>query len=332
MTDDSILRGFWQDRPVLVTGATGMTGAWLVKELLVYGAQVVALVHNTDPQSEFYSSGDFRQASIVNGPLEDFTTLEQAISRYDIETVFHLGAQTQVPVAQRSPLATFEANIRGTYNLLEACRQHRNLVRRIVIASSDKAYGEAETLPYTEQTPLKGRFPYDVSKSCADLLSSAYFHSYGLPLAVSRCANIYGGGDLNWRRIVPGTIRSLLRGQCPVIRSDGSFTRDYIYVMDVTRAFLELAMALDDERNHGEAFNFSPEAPLTVLQIVERITALMERQHIQPEIENTAQGEIRHQYLAAGKARDRLGWSCQYDLDLGLGETIAWYRRYAGVA
>lgn len=324
-----MIADFWKEgRRVFVTGATGIVGSWLVKELLAHGAYVVALVLDADPQSELYRSGDIQRVSVVNGALEDFWTLERAINLYEIDTVFHLGAQTIVGVAHRFPLPTFEANIRGTYNLLETCRLHSNMVRRVVIASSDKAYGEQPLLPYTENMPLNGRHPYEVSKSCADLIAQSYHHTYGLPVVITRCGNVYGGGDLNWSRIVPGTIRSLLRGERPIIRSDGTYVRDYIYVKDVGRAYMQLAKCLDDSRVQGEAFNFSTEKPMTVLELVNVIQKLMNCEHIKPDIRNCAEGEIRSQHLSAEKARTILKWEPEFDLESGLRETIAWYRGF----
>ena len=318
--------GFWKGRRVFVTGATGMVGSWLVKDLLGQGAHVLALVRDADPQSELYRSEDIRRISVTNGALEDFWTLERAINEHEVETVFHLAAQTIVGTAHRSPLLTFEANIRGTYNLLEACRLHIETVRHVVIASSDKAYGEQPSLPYTEDMPLSGRSPYDVSKSCADLLAQAYHHTYGLPVAIARCGNVYGGGDLNWSRIVPGTVRSLLRGERPVLRSDGTYVRDYICVKDVTRAYMRVAECLHDQRVQGQAFNFSTESPLTVLELVRTIQRLMDCEQIEPRVLDCAVGEIRAQHLSAAKARAILGWEPQSSLEQGLCETIEWYR------
>lgn len=317
----------WSGRRVFVTGATGMVGSWLVRDLLAYGATVAVLVRDADPQSELIRSGDITRTSVVNGALEDFATLERAISLHECDTVFHLGAQTIVGVAQRSPLATFEANVRGTYNLLEACRIHRELVRCVVIASSDKAYGESTELPYTEDLRLDGRHPYEVSKSCTDLLARSYAHTYGMPVTIARCGNVFGGGDLNWSRIVPGTVRSLLKGQRPVLRSDGTFLRDYLYVKDVARAYLTLAEHIHEPDVAGHAFNFSDESPRTVLEIVGSIGRLMGCV-TEPEVRNNARGEIRHQYLSAARARTTLGWSATYSLDRGLTETIDWYRAF----
>ena len=324
------VRNLWSNRRVLVTGATGMIGSWLVKRLLADGAYVVALVRDSDPQTELYRSGDFRRVTVVSGRLEDFWAVERAINENAVDTVFHLGAQTIVGTAHRFPLQTFEANIRGTYNLLEVCRLHQQLVKRIVVASSDKAYGEQQRLPYTEDMPLNGQHPYEVSKSCADLIASAYHRTYGLPLAILRCGNVYGGGDLNWSRIVPGTIRSLLRGERPIVRSDGSYVRDYLYVKDVVSAYLLVGERLEHQQVQGEAFNFSPEKPTTVLEMVSVIQKIMESQHLNSDIRNSAEGEIRCQYLSAAKARALLQWAPQFDVEAGLRETISWYRTFFG--
>lgn len=322
----------WHDRRVFVTGATGLVGSWLTRALVERGAYVVALIRDWDPQSELIRSGTVTRVNVVSGALEEYATLDRAINEHEIDTVFHLGAQTIVGTALRSPLLTFEANVRGTYNLLEACRAHGQIVRQVVVASSDKAYGDADTLPYTEDMPLHGRHPYDVSKSCADLIALTYAHSYGLAVAVARCGNIYGGGDLNWSRIVPGTIRSLLHGQRPILRSDGTFTRDYVYVLDVDEAYLLLARRAGEAGVRGEGFNFSPERPVSVLEITRKLRELLGRTDLEPEILDRARAEIRDQYLDAGKAHARLGWSPRYTLDQGLAETIDWYRRFLGVA
>ncbi len=319
---------FWAGRRVFVTGATGLVGSWLVKQLLACEALVVALIRDDDPQSELFRSGDIRRIAVVSGELENFLALERAVSEHEVDTVFHVGAQPIVGVAHRFPLQTFESNIRGTYNLLEVCRIHRDLVSRVVIASSDKAYGEAPELPYTETMPLQGRHAYEVSKSCADLIGQSYHHTYGLHVGIARCGNIYGGGDLNWSRIVPGTIRSLLRGERPIIRSDGQYVRDYIYVKDVALAYLRVAEGLSDSTLDGEAFNFSPESRLSVLELVRKITELMDCGHLPPDIRNTARGEIRSQYLSSEKAFRLLKWKPSHTLESGLRETIAWYREF----
>jgi CDP-glucose 4,6-dehydratase len=321
---------FWSNRRALVTGATGLVGAWLVKALIAREAHVVAFIRDWDPQSELIRTGAVQQISVVNGALEDYAAVERAINEHEIETVFHLGAQTIVGTALRNPFPTFEANIRGTYNLLDACRVHPELVKRIVVASSDKAYGDTELLPYTEEMPPIGRHPYDVSKSCADLLARAYHETYRLPVAVTRCGNIYGGGDLNWSRIVPGTIRSLYQGDRPIIRSDGKFVRDYLYVQDAVQAYLRTAEELDQPVVRGEALNFAPDQPRTVIEVVETLCRLMKRDDLQPVILNQAKGEIRDQYLSSEKARRLLGWTCSYTFEQGLSETIDWYVRFFG--
>jgi CDP-glucose 4,6-dehydratase len=315
-------------RRALVTGATGMVGSWLVKDLLAAGVEVVAFVVDADPRSELMRSRDVERCSVVNGALEDLPALERAIGVHEVDTVFHLGAQTIVGTAHRNPLGTWEANIRGTYNLLEACRRQHELVRRVVIASSDKAYGEAMTLPYTEESPLAARHPYEVSKACGDLIAQSYHHTYGVPVAVARCGNIFGGGDLNWSRIVPGTIRSLLRGERPVVRSDGSFVRDYLYVRDAAGAYSALAERLGCDRVAGQAFNFSNETPLTVLELVAEISRAVGADGCDPLILDGAKGEIHDQALSAAKARDLLGWVPKHDLVEGLTETVAWYREH----
>jgi len=320
----------WGSRTALVTGSTGLVGSWLIKRLLGEGAKVVALVRDWDPQTELIRSGDISRCTVVSGRLEEYADLERAISEHEVDTVFHLGAQAIVGTAHRSPLMTFESNIRGSYNLLEACRVHASLVKRLVVASSDKAYGTAEVLPYTEDMAANGRHPYDVSKSCTDLLAQTYAATYGLPVAVARCGNIFGGGDLNWSRIVPGTIRCVLENRAPVLRSDGTFTRDYLYVEDVVDAYLALADSADREGVRGEAFNFSPERQVSVLELTRLVLELMGRPDLEPVIQNTAQGEIRDQYLDASKAQRVLGWSCHFGLKEGLERSIAWYQAYLG--
>jgi CDP-glucose 4,6-dehydratase len=318
----------WEDKKVLITGATGMVGSWLAKNLIKRKAVVVALVRDIDYRTEFYRSGDYLESHIVNGSLEDFSTTERAINEYEIDTVFHFGAQTIVGAGYREPLQTFESNIRGTYNILESCRRHKDLVKRIVIASSDKAYGISDKLPYTEDMPLKGSHPYDVSKTCTDLLAQTYFHTYELPVAIARCGNIYGGGDLNWSRIVPGTIRSLLNNQRPVIRSDGKYIREYIYINDVIEAYLQLAESANKKGVSGEAFNFSTESRMTVIEIMNAIREIMGKNELEPEILNQSLKEIPEQSLSAKKAHDVLGWYSNYDMNKGMSETIDWYKKF----
>ena len=318
---------FWHDRPTLVTGATGLLGSWLVRCLVELGADVVCLVRDWIPQSELVRSGVLTRTKVVRGDVRDQPTLERVLGEFEINTIFHLAAQTIVGTANRNPISTFETNVGGTWSLLEACRRSP-LVKQILLASSDKAYGEHDVLPYGETAALQGRHPYDVSKSCADLIAQCYAKTYGLPVAVTRCGNFYGGGDLNWNRIVPGTIRSLLKGERPVIRSDGSFVRDYFYVEDGVGAYLHLAEHLAARPElRGEAFNFSNEIQVTVLELVERIRKLM-GSDLQPDVRNEASNEIRHQYLTAAKAREMLQWSASFDLDTGLSRTILWYREF----
>ncbi len=322
-------KDFWQDRPTLVTGASGLLGGWLVRRLLSAGADVVCLVRDWVPQSELVRAGLLDSVKVVRGDVREQATLERALGEYEINTVIHLAAQTIVGIANRNPTSTFETNIAGTWSLLEACRRSP-AVKQIVVASSDKAYGEHEQLPYSEAAPLVGNHPYDVSKSCADLIAQAYAATYDLPVGITRCGNFYGGGDLNWNRIVPGTVRSVLRGQRPVIRSDGKFVRDYFYAEDGAAANMLLAEKLaEDTGLHGQAFNFSNEIQVTVLELVERILRSM-GVDVKPEVRNEAVNEIRHQYLSAEKARQVLGWSPLFTLDEGLGSTIDWNKEFFG--
>jgi len=322
------VNGSWSGRRVLVTGATGIIGSWVVKELVARSAEVVALVLDSNPQTELYRSGTIHNVHVVNGCLEDFRTLERVVVTYSVDTVLHLGAQAIVEAAVMSPLATLEANVRGTWNVLEVCRLHRSLVERVVVASSDKAYGEQKDLPYTEDMALHPKHPYEVSKSCADLIAQSYHQTYDLPIGVARCGNVYGGGDLNWSRIVPGTIKALHHNQPPVLRSDGSYVRDYIYVKDVVQAYIALAEKVNLEGIRGESFNFSPESRITVREIVDSIRKLMGCTDIQPVVLNKANGEIRNQYLSAAKARRLLNWKAVYSLEDGLRETIQWYQEF----
>lgn len=320
-------RSFWLDRPTFVTGGTGLVGSWLIKRLLEAGADVVCLVRDWVPQSEMVRAGYIEKVNVVRGDIRDRDVLERALGEFEIDTVIHLAAQTIVTIANRNPISTFETNIGGTWNLLEACRRSPK-VKQIVVASSDKAYGDQETLPYDETTPLQGQHPYDVSKSAADLIAHTYAKSFGLPVAITRCGNFYGGGDLNWNRIIPGTIRSVLRGQRPIIRSDGEYIRDYFYVEDGAAAYMLLAEQLSARRElKGEAFNFSNEIQVSVREIVDRVLKLM-KSNLKPEIMNETSNEIRHQYLIAQKARRMLNWKPLFNLDEALALTIHWYRDF----
>lgn len=316
---------FWRDRRVFVTGGTGLVGAWLVRALIELEADVVGLVRDWVPRSELVGGGWLERMTVVRGDVGDGALLERVLAEYEITSVIHLAAQTIVPIAHRNAVSTFETNIAGTWRLLEACRRNPT-VQAVVLASSDKAYGEVETLPYVESMPLDAEHPYDVSKACADLIGRSYSRTWRVPVAITRCGNFFGGGDLNWNRVVPGTIRAILRGQRPVIRSDGTPVRDYIYVEDAVSAYLTLAERLaGDPSLAGEAFNFSTETPLSVQEMVHRIQAIM-ASDLEPLILNEAPGEIRHQYLDASKARRVLGWRPLVGLEEGLRRTEAWYR------
>ncbi len=320
----------WNGARVFITGATGLLGSHLTRELVAEGAEVVALVRDGVPRSLFYS-GDpawrlAQRVTTVRGAVEDAQLLERTINEYEIDTVFHLAAQTIVGAANRSPVATFRANIEGTWNLLEACRAHARRIQRVIIASSDKAYGNLQGEAYDESFPLRGEHPYDVSKSCADLISRSYHVTYQLPVAITRCGNFFGPGDLNFSRIIPGTIRDILQNRRPQIRSDGSFIRDYIYAEDGAHAYLTLAQAMAQGKHAGEAFNFSYGLRLSVREVVDRITALMNRPDLEPEILNQASHEIPVQCLDSSKARTELNWKPRSGFDEGLAHTIAWYR------
>ncbi len=325
MTTVALSRDFWGDRPVFVTGATGLLGSNVCAALVGAGAEVIALVRDGVPKTRFSELGLEREVTVVRGALEEERTLERAVNEYAIDTVFHLGAQTIVGTANRDPRSTFEANVRGTWNVMEAARAART-VTRVVFASSDKAYGSHEVLPYDEDAPLRGEHPYDVSKSAADLIVQSYAKTYGVPVAITRCGNLFGEGDLNYNRIVPGTIRSVLRGQRPVVRSDGSPVRDYFYVQDAVHAYAQLAQAMEGRKFIGEAFNFSLEQQVTVLELVALITRLMGREELVADVQNNASNEIARQYLSAKKAKTLLGWTPAHTLSEGLARTIDWYR------
>jgi CDP-glucose 4,6-dehydratase len=321
---------FWRDRPVFVTGCTGILGSWLTIALVDRGAQVVGLVFDEDPRSQLARSGYDRRVRRVYGSVADYVLMERLLNEHRVDVVFHLAAQSQVRAANLSPLSTFETNVQGTWALLEAARRSPT-VTRVVTASTDKAYGPQETLPYAETAPLQALYPYDVSKACADLIAQSYAVTYDLPVCVTRCGNIYGGGDFHWDRIVPATIRSVLRGERPVVRSDGTMTRDYLYVKDIVAAYMLLAERMDDAALHGEPFNFGMNDPKTVLEIVAAICRLAERPDLEPLILDEAPNEIAHQYLDSSKARRSLGWRPAWSLDGGLRETLEWYRDFLGV-
>jgi len=318
---------FWQNRPVLVTGCTGFLGSWLTIALVDTGASVVGLVRDEVPFSHLRKSGYQDRITVVHGDVTDYQLVERVLNEYEVNTIFHLGAQTIVSIANRAPLSTFEANIKGTWTVLESARRSPR-VKRVVVASSDKAYGSHKELPYTEKAPLRGSHPYDASKACADLLGTTYAATYGLPVTVTRCANLYGGGDLNWSRIVPGTVRSLISGEQPVIRSDGTPLRDYLFVKDAVIAYLTLAEQTDQPEVKGSAFNFGIDDPQSVLDVVEAIIAVSDQPSLEPVILGDAPNEIQAQYLDSSRAKRVLGWQPAYTLEEGLRETFTWYREF----
>lgn len=317
-------RPFWDGRAVAVTGATGFLGSQLTGMLVDLGARVVVLTRDAVPAS-MVSSRWSSKVSVVAGAVEDQAVLERMLGEYDVATVFHLAAQTQVGVANRNPVPTYDSNVRGTWALLEAVRRSPN-VTQVVTASSDKAYGAQPVLPYTEDMPLLAVNPYDVSKACSDLIAQSFARTYETPVVITRCGNFFGPGDANWERLVPGTIRLLLRGERPIIRSDGTMTRDYLYVVDGALAYMQLAEALAaDPALAGEAFNFSTERPLSVLDLV-RMLQDAAGTDLEPDIRATARHEIDHQFLSAAKARKILQWAPRYSMEDALAETVAWYR------
>jgi CDP-glucose 4,6-dehydratase len=322
---------FWKNRSVLITGCTGFLGYALTSELLRRGAAIVGLVRDRVSRSPFFADGLADRINIVQGAVEDYETVERAINEYAADTVLHVAAQSIVGVANRNPTSTFEANIKGTWVVLEACRRSPS-VSRVIAASSDKAYGEHATLPYDESFPLQGSHPYDVSKSCADLIARAYHETYGVPVCITRCGNLFGPGDLNFNRIIPGTFRSILNDERPVIRSDGSPMRDYLFIEDAVAGYLLLAERMDDTTVAGKAFNFGTGEPVSVLDLTRRMLKVAGREDLRPDVQNTAKGEILNQYLSAELARNTLGWQPGAGLDARLAETLAWYRANHGKA
>jgi len=318
----------WKNRNVLVTGSTGLLGSWLTEDLIARGANVTCLIRDAVPKSRLVRTGAIDQVNVVRGGLEEYDVVLRAVNEYEIDTVFHLAAQTIVGTATRSVLSTFEANIKGTWNLLEACRVCEKLVKRVVMASSDKAYGDHEKLPYAEDEPLNGRYPYDASKACAEVLAFSYAETFGVPVATTRCGNLYGGGDLNYSRIVPGTIRSALLGEKPIVRSDGKLIRDYFYVEDAVNAYMHLAEHLEELNLGGEAFNFGTSTPKNVLEMVELILAAAGRPDLEPIVLDQANNEIKEQYLDCAKASRVLGWKARFTMEEALEKTVAWYREH----
>lgn len=317
----------WQDRSVLVTGGSGFLGGWLIKYLIAQQADVVCIMRDWIPDSELIRNKLTDKVKVVRGDITDQSLDERVLGEYEVNTVFHLAAQAIVGVANRNPVSTFESDIKGTWSILEACRRSPK-VKCIVVASSDKSYVEDAPLPFKETTPLAGAYPYDVSKSCVDLISQSYTKTYNMPIGITRCGNFYGGGDLNWNRIVPGTIRSIIRGNPPIIRSNGKSIRDYFYVEDGVLAYIKLAeKLLLDKDVYSQAFNFANEKPVTVIEIVNKILELMQSKLV-PNILNESNNEIIAQYLDATKAHNVLKWQPEFDLETGLTKTIKWYREY----
>jgi CDP-glucose 4,6-dehydratase len=315
-------------RSAFVTGAHGLLGAWLVKALLERGVRVAVLRRDEPAQSALALEGTEARVDVVPGDVTDPAVVQRALAEYDVDTVFHLAAQTLVGTAKRSPATTFDTNVRGTWTVLEACRAVG--VERAVVASSDKAYGPSDQLPYREDAPLRARYPYDASKAAADLIARSYFHTYGLPVAVTRFANLYGGGDLNFSRLVPESVAATIQGRAPVIRSDGTMQRDFLYVEDATAAYLAIAGALPDGGAAGEAFNAGGGAPIAVLDVVRAVCAAAEVE-LEPVVLGEAQAEIAHQYVDFTKLRELTGWEPRVPLDEGLRRTVAWYRAHPDV-
>ena len=317
---------FWKNKRVLVTGYEGFLGSNLTKTLLDSGARVVGLDIKVKRKETILAKQDFAKITVIKGSVADYKLIRNILKRYQTSIIFHLAAEAIVGRAQKDPLTTFETNIRGTWNILEASRQSKN-IEAIVVASSDKAYGSHDRLPYTENTPLRGNHPYDVSKSCADLIVYAYFNTYRLSVAVTRCGNIYGPGDFNFSRVAPDAIRCALKGKQFIIRSDGKFTRDYICVEDVVNGYILLVEKMKKLKLYGEAFNFSNENPITVIEIVKKIYDLTGKKP-NYKISNEVRHEIKHQYLSSRKARKILGWKPQYHLKEGLKATVSWYKSF----
>ena len=322
----------WEGRAALVTGAQGFIGSWLAERLLGEGARVVVPRRDFDPEARFRTEGVEERCTVVLADLQDYESVVRILNEYDVGSVFHLAAQTIVSTANRSPLSTFEANVRGTYNLLEACRAVGVVgdpIERVVVASSDKAYGAHDELPYREDFPLRPCYPYDVSKACTDMIARSYASTYGLPVAVTRLANVYGGGDLNWSRIVPDSCRALVKGKGPVIRSDGSPERDFIHVDDAVEAYLAVAGSLDRPELRGRAWNAGAGSPLSVLEIVGRLIRASGRE-LEPDVEGsgTPHGEIDRQFLDSAAIKEELGWAPRVALDEGLARTYGWYEQH----
>lgn len=319
---------FWRGKKVLVTGATGLVGSWLVKELIKQDSEISCLIWDFDSNSELISSGDIKNINAITGDLADLEACKKSISESSCEYIFHLGAQTIVGEAISDPIRTFRSNIQGTWNILDSVKKSRKEIKSVVVASSDKAYGVSQDLPYKETYPLHGDGPYDVSKSCTDLIAQSYANSFKLPITIARCGNIYGGGDMNWSRIVPGTIKSLIMEEIPTLRSNGTFVRDYIHVSDIVDAYLHLAEQTEKKSLAGDAFNFSRNEPLTVLDIYKEICKIVVGTFVEPKILSSSSSEIVDQFLDSSKAHVDLAWESNVNLEQGLEMTWKWYEKY----
>src|SRR3989344_3942409 len=318
---------FWKDKNVFITGGAGFIGTWIIKELVDKGAVVYCLVKEMPKESNFTGLGLDKKVSLIYGDILDINSLKLFFEKYNIDSVFHLAAQPLVQLALKSPLETIETNVMGTLNVLEACRLNPR-IKRILIASTDKAYGSSEKLPYDETFPLRGEYPYDVSKSCVALISHAYGKTYNMPVAITRCSNVYGGGDLNFDRIVPETIKHILFNENISIRSSGKFKREFFYVKDAAHAYVVLAEKIEELGLKGEAFNFGTDKPVVILDLVKNIIDISERKDVKIDILDIAKAEIKDQYLSSEKARKILKWEPKYNLEEGLKETFNWYKEY----
>jgi CDP-glucose 4,6-dehydratase len=319
-------RAAWSGRRVLITGAGGFVGSWLADALSRQGATVTAILRDQVAGSNFDRLHLGARVDVVRGSITDSRLIERVLNEHEVDTCFHLAAQAIVTAANRSPVSTFSSNVQGTWTVLEACRVSK-LVRAVIVASSDKAYGTQPELPYTEDMPLLGVNPYDASKACTEILVRSYSHTFDLPVVVARCANIYGGGDLNYSRLIPGTVRSVLNGERPIIRSDGTPVRDYLYVLGAVAAYLTLAEQIERAGVRSQPFNFGTSRPLSAIQLVHMILSLCDRTDLVPEIRGVAHShEIDRQYLSSAKAAAVLGWSARVNLEEGLHHAINWYR------
>lgn len=319
-----VKKDIWNNRKVLVTGGAGLLGSELVSELVERGSILTLIVRDRVTTSRIFTEGFDEKVNLVYGDIVDFSLVERSIGEYEVDTIFHLAAQTIVGIANTSPLSTFESNIKGTWNVLEAARLHKNDLEAIIVASSDKAYGDVAALPYTEDTPLMGRYPYDASKACTDILAQTYWKTYGLPVSITRCGNLFGPGDFSFSRLIPSIVLSLLNNERPVLRSDGKFSRNFFYTKDAVDGYLTVAENI--EKAKGEAFNLGTEERYTVLEITQLIIDIMGKD-LKPLIKNQAKNEIRDQYLSISKAKEVLGWAPKYKIKNALEEVVDWYRK-----